>query len=110
MCTYGIELLPDNVAECRANLLEVFADYLNLDETDQLFLAASCVLSQNLVHGDALTMLTHDAKPITIAEWGYIGKGKFQRRDFRLLLRRCLLSVRKAHSSASSASMKSSLR
>ena len=22
--------------------------------------------------------------PITFAEWGYIGKGKFQRRDFRL--------------------------
>jgi hypothetical protein len=23
MCLYGIELLPDNIAECRANLLEV---------------------------------------------------------------------------------------
>jgi hypothetical protein len=22
--------------------------------------------------------------PITFAEWGYLGKGKFQRRDFRL--------------------------
>ena len=28
MCIYGIELLPDNIAECRANLLEIFADYL----------------------------------------------------------------------------------
>ena len=26
MCIYGIELLPDNIAECRANLLEIFAD------------------------------------------------------------------------------------
>jgi hypothetical protein len=41
------------------------------------------VLSQNLVHGDALTMRTHDGQPITFAEWGYLGKGKFQRRDFR---------------------------
>jgi hypothetical protein len=84
MCAYGIELLEDNIAECRANMLEVLADYLNLNETDELYLAASYVLSQNIVHGDALTMRTHDGQPITFAEWGYLGKGKFQRRDFRL--------------------------
>lgn len=84
MCVYGIELLADNIAECRANVLEVFADYLNLDELDDLYWAASYVLSQNLVHGDALAMRTHDDQPITFAEWGYLGKGKFQRRDFRL--------------------------
>ena len=83
MCIYGIELLADNIAECRANLLEIFAEYLNLDESDDLYRAASYVLSQNLVHGDALTMRTHDGQPITFAEWGYLGKGKFQRRDFR---------------------------
>mgnify|MGYP003352267220 CR=1 FL=1 len=84
MCTYGIELLPDNIAECRANMLEVFADYLKLTPTDDLYRAASYVLSQNLVHGDAMTMRTHDDQAITFAEWGYLGKGKFQRRDFRL--------------------------
>jgi hypothetical protein len=83
MCIYGIELLLDNITECRANLLEVFAGYLNLAETDELYLAAFYVLSQNLVHGDALTLLTHDGEPITFAEWGYLGRGKFQRRDFR---------------------------
>jgi hypothetical protein len=41
------------------------------------------VLSQNLVHGDALTMRANGKQPITFAEWGYLGKGKFQRRDFR---------------------------
>jgi hypothetical protein len=84
MCTYGIELLDDNIAECRANMLEILADYLNLKESDDLFRAASYVLTQNLVHGDALTMRTSDGQPITFAEWGYLGKGKFQRRDFRL--------------------------
>jgi hypothetical protein len=84
MCVYGVELLPDNIAECRANLLEIFAEYLNLDELDALYRAAFHVLSHNLVHGDALTMRTHDGQPITFAEWGYLGKGKFQRRDFRL--------------------------
>jgi hypothetical protein len=83
MCIYGIELLPDNIAECRANLLDIFAEYLDLDEADNLYRAASFVLSLNLVHGDALTMKASDGKPITFAEWGYLGKGKFQRRDFR---------------------------
>ena len=83
MCTYGIELLADNIAECRANMLEVFADYLDLEQTADLYRAAWYVLSQNLVHGDALTMLTDDGQPINFAEWGYLGKGKFQRRDFR---------------------------
>src|SRR5246500_3807990 len=39
MCIYGIELLADNIAECRANLLEIFADYLNLDASDNLYRA-----------------------------------------------------------------------
>jgi hypothetical protein len=84
MCIYGIELLPDNIAECRANLLELLAACMNLRASDDLYCAASYVLSQNLVHGDALTMRTHDAEAITFAEWGYLGKGRFQRRDFRL--------------------------
>jgi len=84
MCTYGIELLEDNIAECRANMLEILADYLSLEESDDLYRAAFYVLTQNLVHGDALKMRTSDDQPITFAEWGYLGKGKFQRRDFRL--------------------------
>ena len=83
MCIYGIELLPDNIVECRANLLDIFAEYLNLDEAGELYRAASHAPSLNLVHGDALTMKASDGAPITFAEWGYLGKGKFQRRDFR---------------------------
>lgn len=84
MCIYGIELLADNIAECRANMLEILAEYLNLEESDELYRAGSYVLAQNLVHGDALKMLTYDGQPLTFAEWGYLGKGRFQRRDFRL--------------------------
>lgn len=85
MCIYGIELLGDNVAECRENLLEVFADHLGLATHDELHTAAAKVLATNIVHGDALTMETRTSPigPITFAEWGYLGKGKFQRRDFR---------------------------
>jgi hypothetical protein len=83
MCAYGVELLADNITECRANMLEILTDYLKIEESDDLYRAASYVLSQNLVHGDALTIRTSDGEPITFAEWGYLGKGKFQRRDFR---------------------------
>ena len=84
MCCYGIELLQDNIAECRGNMLEVFADYLALTEEDDLYRAAFTVLSLNLVHGDAMTMRDTDGAPIRVVEWGYLGKGKYQRRDFRL--------------------------
>jgi len=36
MCIYGIELVDDNIAECRGNLLEVFAAYLGVAESDDL--------------------------------------------------------------------------
>ena len=84
MCIYGIELLADNIAECRANVLAIFAEYLQLTEADDLYRAARHVLAQNIVHGDALTMRATDGQPIHFAEWGYLGKGKYQRRDFRL--------------------------
>ena len=111
MCIYGIELLADNIAECRANLLEIIAEYLKMDDADELYRAASSVLSRNLVHGDALTMRTHDGQPITFAEWGYLGKGKFQRRDFRLdALTGSSGSARRGRSSPTSASTRFSRR
>lgn len=84
MCIYGIELLDDNIADCRANMLEIIAVYLKCDESSEFYRAASYVLSQNIVHGDATKMRTHEGKAITFAEWGYLGKSKFQRRDFEL--------------------------
>jgi len=83
MCIYGVELLPDNIAECRANLLSIFSEYLCLKPQDEMYRAGLYVLSQNLVHGDAMKMRSCDNQAITFAEWGYLGKGKFQRRDFR---------------------------
>lgn len=83
MCSYGIELLADNVAECRANLLKVFAEYLGLTAGDVLYRAAERVLALNIVHADALSMRACAKQPIVFAEWGYLSKGKFQRRDFR---------------------------
>ena len=84
MSVYGIDILPDNVAECRDSLLAAFHRFLGVGSEDWLA-AASAVLDVNIVHGDALTMRTkgHIDEPITFAEWSYLGKGRFQRRDFR---------------------------
>lgn len=83
MCIYGIELLKDNITECKANLIGIYASYLNIESNDDLYRSAAYVLYKNLVHGNALTMKDVSENPIEFVEWGYLGKGKFQRRDFR---------------------------
>lgn len=83
MCTYGIELLPDNAQECRDNLALIFNTYLDIDAAEDWAKAAQAVLAVNIVQGDALTMMTPEGRTIAFAEWAYLGQGKFQRRDFR---------------------------
>ena len=83
MCVYGIELLADNAAECRTNMLDTLFAYLGNSVGDEWFRAAQVVVEANIVQGDALAMTTSAGKPLTFAEWGYLGKGKFQRRDFQ---------------------------
>jgi hypothetical protein len=85
MSIYGIELLPDNVVECRDNLFDVYQNFFKLpDESDELK-AARKVLEVNIVHGDALSMntVTEPTAPITFPEWAYLGKGQFKRRDYQ---------------------------
>ena len=83
MCIYGIELLEDNVDECRENLLEIYDGYLGIDETSNWHKAAQVVLKVNIVQGDALTLRKESGDHIEFPEWGYLGAGKYQRRDFR---------------------------
>lgn len=85
MSIYGIELLEDNVADCRKRLLMAFADEANIKPGEDAYAAAEVVVAVNIVHGDALSMTTQDAsrRPITFSEWSYLGKGRFHRRDFR---------------------------
>ena len=83
MCIYGIELLGDNIAECKEILLEVFSTYLSIGPEDYLFRAAKTVLNANILQGDALTLMTTDGNHIEFPEWAYLGGGQYQRRDFR---------------------------
>jgi hypothetical protein len=83
MCIYGIELLEDNILECRSALQEIYAKYLGVNDSDVWYSAGALVLNANIIHGDALTIKAIDEKPIEFPEWGYLGAGKYQRRDFR---------------------------
>lgn len=83
MCIYGIELLKDNAAECRFNLLEIFVNRLDIKKDSVEANAAEAVLEANIVEGDALSMKDHAGNPIVFPEWSYLGKGKFNRRDFQ---------------------------
>ena len=83
MCIYGIELLEDNIIECRKVLLDIFVDFLGVESEDAWSKAAFSVLTANIIQGDALTIMTSKGNPIEFPEWGYLGSGKFQRRDFR---------------------------
>ncbi len=83
MSIYGIELLADNVAECRENLLKVFNDFLQGQHEDVWSNAAMYVLEANVIQGDALSLTRSDGLHIEFPEWGYLGAGKFLRREFR---------------------------
>lgn len=82
MCIYGIELLVDNLAECKSNLLGKFEEYLKVESTSIWAKAAKTVVDANIVQGNALKMTTIAGLPIQFPEWGYLGKGKYQRSDF----------------------------
>lgn len=83
MCIYGVELLEDNARLCRDILTAIFTQFIN-DPSDTVWEdAARTVLNANIVQADALTMKHEDGTHITFPEWGYIGRGRFQRRDFQ---------------------------
>lgn len=82
MSIYGIEILQDNAAECRANLVEVFFSFSGPQLSLEWSYAAIAVTEANIVQGDALSMLSASGSPIVFPEWAYLAKGKFSRRDF----------------------------
>jgi SAM-dependent methyltransferase len=88
---YGIDILADNVAACRARLLGVFnAAYTRLFKAackPACCRSVACVLGCNILHGDALTLKTvdlfgHPTKPIVFAEWNAVNGSLIKRRDF----------------------------
>jgi hypothetical protein len=85
---YGIDILPDNVRDCRRRLFEIFeAKYTRLFKVagkDECREAVQFILERNIVWGDALTLRTVDEKQsyIVFSEWSPVNGSMLKRRDF----------------------------
>lgn len=87
---YGIDILLDNVEECRYRLFKIFEDsYRELckEKCKENYLRSiRFILNKNIIHGDALTLkqvgLVDD--PIIFSEWSLVHRDQIKRRDFTL--------------------------
>jgi hypothetical protein len=85
---YGVELLEDNCAECRARLFEIWdkeytaicKKYANEETREEV----RYILRKNILCGDALTLLQADGTAIIFAEWSAVNGCLLKRRDFKL--------------------------
>ena len=83
---YGIDLLEDNVVECRDRLFNEFSrryrSYCKSYANDGFEHVVRFILSRNIVCGDALTMLDLNENPIIFSEWSNVTGALIKRRDF----------------------------
>ena len=92
---YGIDLLEDNIQECRERLFEQFSKrYRSSCRTyanEEFETIIRYIISRNIICGDALTMLDLDNNPIVFSEWSNITGCLIKRRDFSFneLVRTC---------------------
>lgn len=86
---YGVDILQDNVAECRERLFQLinqqYSQLFNERCTEVYRITVRFLLERNILWGDALNLCTPDdkAEPITFSEWGFTGN-KVKRRDYTM--------------------------
>lgn len=83
---YGIDLLPDNIADCRDRLFaaanKAYTTKFKTKSRDSVRESIRYVLERNVVCGDALSMKDNAGKPIVFPEWSLVSGGKVKRCDF----------------------------
>jgi len=85
---YGIDILEDNVVECRNRLFDIFDQkYTSLfKETvkEGCREAVKYILEKNIIWGNALDLKTvgENQQPIVFSEWSPVNGSMFKRRDF----------------------------
>lgn len=83
---YGIDLLEDNVMDCRARLFGMFdADYSRLFKSncsEDFRNAIRFLLKKNIICGDALKLTKESGEPIIFSEWSIVSDAYVKRRDF----------------------------
>lgn len=85
---YGVDILQDNAEECRARLNKIWKDAHTLavkeDATPGIHEAAEYILANNILCGDALSLLKNDGTPIVFPEWNIVSGIYIKRRDYEL--------------------------
>ena len=91
---YGVEILQDNVEECRGRLFniwdEAYTAHCKFECTEECREAVRYILERNVLCGNALTLKKVDSEgedtdaPIIFSEWTFTGKSSLKRSDYRL--------------------------
>ena len=85
---YGIDILEDNVAECRNRLLEIFLNRYQAKfksaVNPECIRSIHYILQRNIIWGNALDLMTVGNAPVQIvfSEWSPINGSMLKRRDF----------------------------
>tara|TARA_B100000579_G_C22610417_1_gene746993 strand:+ start:134 stop:775 length:642 start_codon:yes stop_codon:yes gene_type:complete len=84
---YGVDILQDNVIECRDRLFEIFDGiYTRLYKThckEDCRASVKFLLKRNILWGDALDFTNPETKePIVFSEWSAINGNMIKRRDY----------------------------
>lgn len=84
---YGIDLLEDNIDECRDRLLKFFEkEYSNSfrhSVNEKYVQVLKFILSKNIVCGDALTMKDNKGNPLVFSEWSMpYNDSKIKRKEY----------------------------
>ena len=81
---YGIELLEDNLAMARQNMLDLFSDYYEaaqgamLSKQANLYKSAQTIIWANVVQGDTLTHMNNSGEEIVFSRWKPVGGSQRQ--------------------------------
>ena len=84
---YGIDILEDNVYECRKRLFEIFVDFHD-KHVNMMFISpvrnvARYILEKNICWGDALTMhIPNSDQPIVFTEWTFPKKHYIKGKEY----------------------------
>ncbi len=87
---YGVDILEDNVVECRNRLFKIFdKQYTSFYKTnckEACRTSIKYILERNILRGDALTLKTvgNGDQPIVFSEWSAVNGSMIKRRDFTL--------------------------
>jgi len=85
---YGVDILQDNVVECRKRLFDIFDQrYSSLfkeQAKEECRNTVKYILERNIIWGNALDLKTvgNNSQPIVFSEWSPVNGNMLKRRDF----------------------------